>query len=366
MAAAKCISNNGTFPLDLPGKDFFLNARMVQLPSLMAIADLFDVDLYLSLFPLLAFYLVFFTLLVVHSQLESLSLSFPIRSGLILASLLFFGVPAYLYHSFYFHTNLLTACYYCAGIFAIFYYIKTPRPEWVFLAAVFLAATTLTRISMLYFVFIPITILIGLKKPDNRHFFLFLIPFVLITYGWQLFRLSLVGLDTGYHNIGGAELGSLPLLLILAVFTVSDKLYHRITRHSPLIAVIGLLILLASLAVKYPSGLTECMSYLYKILFFNLGQAGWGWGWFWALFVIVFFADLPRNKFPEEKALCYVLLMFALFRVIIYTTPMVSGDSNVFSGSRILLHIFPVAVSYLIIALGNRLKSNNWDIFTSA
>jgi hypothetical protein len=352
IAAGKAIINNGTFPIDLPGKNFFLNAKMSLLPALISGGYLFGINLYISIFPIMAFYLSFFSMYILYEILITLNLSNITRSVLIaIGLLLMISPPAYLYHTFYIHTNMITACYFSGSIIFILKYKNNINKNWLIISSVFLGAAALVRIEMIFFSFIPISVLIADKKPDNKDFTLFLSVFMAIAFGWHFYRLSLVGLSLDYHNFGFAEASCFFLLIAIWSITISEKIYRKVTCFSPQIFTGSLLVVLFFLSFYFHSNFIECIKNLYQIICFNKAQLGFGWGKFWLILMSAIIISIPI-KHNYLTSLFYIIITFILFRLIFYSTPMLSGIPHIYSGSRIILHIYPVSVIFVITLIG--------------
>jgi hypothetical protein len=357
MAAGKTIANNGFFPIDLPGKEFFLNARMAHLPALLAIGYLFGVDLFISLFPLLAVSLIILTVYMIFVWLSAFHLTVYIRLLLALAGGLAMAVtPAFVFHSFYFHTNMITACYYTVAIIAILHYRQSGIRDWLVLAALMLGAASHVRIEMIYFAFFPILLLFSKFYPREKDMAVFFMIFLTITFGWHFYRLYWVGLSLGYHNFGKLELMSFFLYLAVGGVCSFCRGYLSLFRFTERISVIALLALLGFVAFSYRDNFMESFSVLLQIIFENKSQAGWGWGSFWIFLFVCLAISFLYQQDQILKNLSFLILMYWLLRIILYSTPLLAGSSQWYSGSRILLHIFPAAVIFSLTLFGQLLS----------
>jgi hypothetical protein len=360
IGLGESIAKSGYFPS--PGMHnsdilYFVQKRLIFLAMLIAGSYLFGVSIYSTLFPLtaLSFLPVFVMLFFVASKSINPKRFIRLVLGMC-GALLIADLPAYLYQAYYVNNNLLVSVFYSIGLFSVFIYDNRREKIWVTIAALTLACTMLLRNEMCVFSLIPISLFMSIKGLDRGDYRLFLFILVSVSLPWYLFKLRYLGLGN-YLPYGNGEI--LQIFVFLGYGVSYVVVHFDATRNG--LAVVAPKVLITTLAVfligclyYLPLGSIKSINFLLHVISGSKGVHDWGV--IWLAFAIAAVIGLAFVENRESIFWIQAVVAFFLMRVILYSVFEVLSDSHVASGSRILLHILPAGVCYILLLLAHELS----------
>ena len=360
IGIGQAIGKSGYFPP--PGFqawDYFLSARMAILAVLYAISYLYHIELPYTLMPLTAIYFLLTFLALFFIATESTRLAPRLRLLLgICGVLLMATLPAYWFHAYFVNQNLLTSVYFTCSLMSLFIYRHQRRLLWLIIAAVSLSVTTLMRNEMSFFASIPLLMLLSMEGLEKKEYKIFLLIFISISFPWRVFNVYLLGLDHLVHDWGVLQIG-VYVIYLLSYFMIHFKITRdHLAPLTPAIT-IGILTtlifgLMSFSTIKPTEGMFASINSVFLIMFKSSGKYE-DWRLIW--FVILFFLVI-NALFIKEKQIHFwkdVLVIFILLRLILYSIGLFSIEAaaSMFnSGSRILMHLMPSGICYVMLSLG--------------
>lgn len=350
-------------PPGLEDWEYFLRSRMSFLATLVAGATFFNIELIRIITPLAALYFAGLLTLLFYQSSEKIDLRPRLRFFIgLVGALLMVTVPGYyLKHAYYINQNLFTAIFFTTSIAAIYIYDIRRESQWLVISAICLGATTLMRTEMNFFAVIPIVALLGIDDIKRREYALFLFSFVAVALPLQIFIAYKLGMSRHYH---GWPLGQ---VLVYLVYLTSYFIVHlrslrsRVAPRAQQLLTAALVVVMLAAAIGKMNVLGSITDLL-SIVVFSEGTVRWGVIWIAIAAVLVTGTIFNKDKDKSFDYWVHILLAFFMLRIVLYSLGLFREGSNsqFYSGSRILLHIMPVGIMYMLMVFSKALASIAW------
>jgi len=357
------IARSGRFPppgMDAESVSYFLKGVISFMPALWAGACFFNIDFCFTIFPVSAsWFLVVLVILFVRLT-DPVAVPWTARwvVGACGAALLA-SVPSYWHHGCYVSISLFTGIYFTVCIAGVFIYRANRKLVWLVIAGASLSATTLLRREMGIFAAIPVAVLMGTKGLDRKHYATFMVVFLALSVPWQCYRFRLAGF--GDAHPARALVQVLPYI----AYGFSYVLVHfkwcrqKLAVLVPDIMVATLLVFVITFMFVGKRGMLRSVVGLLNIFssptgFIEGGDAGF----IWLTMLMVGVANLFFLRSDYCNMWLRALVAFFCIRLGIYafdtffTNPAVNQYN---SGNRMLVHIMPTAVLFIVLCVGHGL-----------
>jgi hypothetical protein len=268
----------------------------------------------------------------------------------LLTALVLFTANLFLFQSFYIHVNLPVAVYLFVAVGTCWLAISEQNNAWLAIAVSSLISFSLLRTETFVFAMFILFLVISLYKFPGRARWFFTLPFIGLMFLWYvLFYLRF---------IRETNILSPARILLLLVSLVCLGLYVFILRYRKLeelvqaivvyaIAAGAVLLLAGMLLFETRITITSLVVTLQNMLV----SGGWGAIWY-AVFVGLILA-FTQPRFKNENFFVLILAIYFVSLIAlgsIRTLPYHLGRFD--SGNRMLTHILPVVVYYLVLKYG--------------
>jgi len=357
LGVGSILGKSGQIPPTGLSDDMFLGLmknRIGLLSLILAGGYIFGVKFYNFIFPLSAFYfLPTFALLFFYAS-EGLNVNKVVR--LLLGgcgTLMILSVPAYWYHAYYVHQNLLTSIFYSIAIFSVFIYRDKRDREWLIIGAITLGITPLLRNEMLAFSAIVVAMLMSTPDLERKDYAMFLFVFFCTFLPMQLLRSYYLGLGrAGVHEWGGIQLAVAFGYLISYFIVHFDITKSKIASAIPNILISALIIFIIIGLYLFHGGVITSIYDLLQII--SVSKGAHNWGVIWLAIAVIIINNISFMHRKDFNFWIQILIFFFSMRILVYS---LGFQLNQFSsGSRILLHIMPTGVFYIFFLLASLLS----------
>jgi|GEM_PF-4725002 len=264
------------------------------------------------------------------------------------------------FHTFYYLSNLTSMTYFTVGLFSLYRYLRREERYLLLYACFFLGLTGIIRKEMLVFSLIPVWYVLFVCK-GNIGFLYKIYAFIaysFCSYTWYFWGMSLAntgfvellnsGIKTSSH--GGILVSCMSFVLAGIVFLLP---WQKIKCKRGFVYILYVLVIALTIVFKLDD-FSTAFSNLVLLMFTENGM--WGFVWYLLLMASIFWGilrvlDLSCDDQTHSRMsfLPFVLGTFLIVRVVLYVY--FDGPQDVSwndSGNRILLHILPVAVYFII------------------
>jgi hypothetical protein len=320
--------------------------RQIGLPSLHTLSELIDRRYVTALGPLFGvFGLGLFAWF--GSQVTSTMASRD-RRWLLVGAVLFLGASNRLvYDVFYINTHIQMAMYILIAVVGMWLAVAESRTGWALPAGLALASILLLRPEAPIFVAV-VLVTLAASRASGRVRLAMTIPSLVVVAVWY-------GLALWNHALRGDEIsltapvfGSLVAVLgsaLLVLFGWPER-FRRVIGASDRVALAGFAVLLVGLGARDPGTVIDTAHATFR----NLTWDGF-WLLTWVAAVPLLIVALMVHRIPQPRLWTVPIVGFGL---LWWLLPLIregawrvgAGDS----GNRILAHIFPVVVAFLVLA----------------
>jgi hypothetical protein len=276
-----------------------------------------------------------------------------------LAVALCISTPVFIVHAFYVNEHMLAGINFLIVIAGIHEYTKDGQLKWLRLAGLCMGVLTLQRAEMLLFGFLPFCMLLRATQ-ERRIALSYLLPFLYIAIGWEFYK-KFSYMETPLLGRGALLYqGGLLMCYIAATCLIGNHSLKKIYRHAEYIVAAALAAILVFAIIlsgeKTFADPVNALVMLAKVLFMQPGEKFCEWGLSWYFIFSVFLLDLLFVRTPH-KGLRLLLINTFLIRILLYSFPGVfPGLSHLSSGSRLLMHFFPVFIMYAFMVVSYRFR----------
>lgn len=362
----------GTFgPDEIIPAGWLFNTRLPFLLSVLNIPYQLTTQPNFSFFPITGIFLIsgiFGLGLANLPHSRSRMLIWATSLLLILMSLAFLAPGIVSMHFFYLHSNLTTAAYFTLGAVLMAYGASIYNRRYVFLGICLLAICPLLRKEMLIISLIPVfvTFLFSREWPWKDQLTSLLL-YAFIALPFHVWGVKLSGIETLQIKVSGHSDSLMTLVAIVIIVAVFLFPYRVLKNHIHFYGAlaIGISALFCTYAL-IPDRFMQSGIDLAKIILQGIG----GWGSFtWPIIFLgcfIFFIARPsflcrlRKDFVSPcvskqtkqlafqlEILFFIIFFFFISRIILYT--IFTSPAPFGSGTRVLLHIYPVAIFFMAI-----------------
>ncbi len=265
-----------------------------------------------------------------------------------LCALALLGPYMMLMHAFYLHTNMAAGIYLFGFAACFFLAEREGEPAWLAFAFVFLAGLALTRAEGPVVALLMIAIAFGGARVDERALARATTVFLCAGFAWQLS--VWLGADVDSVMIDARYTGGLALLLLAAIpglALLRTRPLERVRASLPGLALGALVLANAAAALAAPA-LAGASA---KALLANATDPGWCG--LWIAIALLGVGALVRPRIPGERVFAVATLTYLLLILLLATLrsiPYVVSWQD--SGQRMLVHVAPIAMFWLLLAYG--------------
>lgn len=264
------------------------------------------------------------------------------------------------FHIFYIHTNLIAAVYLFAFFGAVWQTIRERETAWLVFAILALLGFSLARTETVLFSLAALIITFSVLKISYKERLLLSLPFLLVMSAWFLFLAV-------KNNGQVAILRSDRLLLVIGLMLFFGGLFifmrytwfmKFLQKNITILVMVGLVGTLLGLGFLRAGNLEDSIKSLAANLFF---QGRWGITWYLLFGLFIHTSLLPKldhESFFKLSILVY--LGFILVLGCMRTTAYHITYSD--SGNRMMLHILPVFLFYIILKYSGKLFTDSLAI----
>ncbi len=346
-------ANGGTVKNDPPMLQFLLNGRLLVIGAMHCLNRLFGAYSLYALNPTLVIWFLGLITLFLYNEISS----FPKIKKLLLICLSVFltiGYKNFYFQIFSIHSNAFAMVYYSFAIICIYKFVKSSEPAWVVLGSFMMGTATLVRVDMLVFSLIFFVILSD-QIFDNKSLLLkSWLVFYIVALPWRLFTISFTVWGDWYVSLEQILLLIITHFGLTAVTLLPQKRFSLINSNLSYLCMTAAFILILSLTIVYPHGLT--LGWDIFIKYRLLGQK-----WlFLTISILLMIISLPYvKKFDEGiiilfySVVLYILLLFILVAFYGY-------EDKDHSAGRIVDHIVPLCLFWNFLSFSqifNRTKN---------
>lgn len=276
-----------------------------------------------------------------------------------LAMVLCISTPDFYVYAFYVNEHMLAGINFLIVIAGILEYAKDGQLKWLRLAGLCMGVLTLQRAEMLLFGFLPFCLLMTTTQ-KRKIVLTYLLPFLCIAIVWEFLKkfnymyTPLLGRGALLYQ------GGLLLCYVIAAWFLGNRHLKKIFQSADKIVAAALAIILVltiflSMVTTFADPI-KAIAMLAKILF--LPSENWfcEWGLSWYFIFSVFLLDLLFFRTPYRGLRLLLINIFSA-RILLYSFPGIfPGLSHLNSGSRLLMHFFPVFILYAAMVLAYRFR----------
>lgn len=280
---------------------------------------------------------------------------------IIVAVLFMYSTYFMVFQAFYIHDNFVTGIFTLTSIISFWLAHQQQRAGWLFFGSLATIGISLARVEGPVFALIILVLSLSQDQfPYRNRLWTYLIPAIIIS-SWYTIILTVVNQDVYFLKtdrvilVIGAYLG-LALLTILSKYKwVRNLVFPRIHIFS----VFGVLIILTGLIIFRPEHIWTNISMIISNMYTN-GR----WGSFWYFILPLLFFSIPLPKFSQERFITINLFSFFILLVALggLRNPYRLGWSD--SANRMLVHIVPTLVFYLVLKYTSSWKLSKEQIHT--
>jgi hypothetical protein len=273
--------------------------------------------------------------------------------------------PFYIEMSLFLLPNLVTALFLTSGMYLLLQVfvlqsvdsLKTPsarnKQVLLILLSLMFGFSSLSQPDMRAFVLIPLFLI----ARDYYSAWIFTLVYIPIAYLWPLGRLLYVETPFVTAEIYGAAWVPLSMFALHITITILAPHLWKKLKQTLMLALgpIVFCLMLLGLALALPIDFSETLHNL-TILLFKKGR----WGNFW--YVIIPLALLAVVMDTGRRKYFFITLVAGFFsmRIIVYSIAPMPDGSWGYAANRVLLHIAPFMVFYIIAVLGKSLDATLW------
>lgn len=336
-----------------------MNGRIIFLDSILILGYLFNIDIFMSLFPLISVVTVIliYRLALIKQKIDKFYiLKVP---ALILVLLFTLSINMISFQATYLHSALLTGIFYSLGVIILFsFYDMKSNTVLNYLAFIFLAITILIRKEMLVFTMFPLIYYMIFSKYTLKEIYKYLFVFVLIGYQWAFYNvLNLEVINFKFSSPGLVLQYTICFIITLALPIIIMVIKYLLKRYNIRIAsflfLLYIFIFVVCLIVEYNETI-DTIYKLFKFTFFNYKS----WGLFW-ICLFISLISLLKSKF--KAIVIHMIIAFITLRILLYIFIDSIWDYN--SGNRVMFNLFFLGLYIIILALlqkGNFSHSQNY------
>jgi hypothetical protein len=265
----------------------------------------------------------------------------------ILAALVLFSSDFMIYQSFYIHDNLTSAAYLFTAVGVCWLAVSEENNTWLVFAVPALISFSLLRTETVIFAVFILFLMINQEIIPGQVRRWLTFPFVGIMLGWYIvFYFNFL---TDSFMLNPARI--MVLIALIASFGIYGLIvgYGRLGRwvQAKLVYVVsgGALLLLAGLLILNAGNVvTGVVITVENMLVY--GQ----WGIIWYVVMAGLILAFTQPRFKKESILVLILAIYFLFVLALgWLRTLVFHLGREDSGNRMLTHILPLAVYYLIL-----------------
>ena len=236
--------------------------------------------------------------------------------------------------------------------FTLFRYLENIIDlEWLIISSISLGISIVIRTEVIIFASIPISFLLSHSRIIKKsHYTLYTLILLLISLPWNIFLFNTIGTEhTNHYSLNVFIIQAICFILIfLSSFLIySNFIWKKLCPQLMNILFLALIaIYCLSLLIKFQSASIS----LFDFLKLTIANKYWGGFWIVVYTTMIFHIIMFSNRYKilsKLYAVNYFLFNYQGSYYIHIFKQILWG-----SGSRILLHIMPIAAFYLLIVLG--------------
>ena len=326
-----------------------VHARLIFIPGIHAVSHLFNIEVFYALYPVSSIMFIATFFWFINNNLKNMKINHLIRISMGVGGVLLLCTSIlFIAHSFFLHTNLMTSIYFSLGTIFFYKYISQKGKFWLVLSIIFFAATIQIRKEMAIFSLPPILYILQNDSELERTYVLGLYGLFMFFYNWIFLMISMHGFQLGEAR-GGFMIYLICFALMTMMFFSSLSIRWRIFIKKHLFSliistVVGVIFLFLTFSEKLIPAFISLLKFLY------IPRFG-AWGGFWFGFSIVVILYITNLSIKTEKLgfLLFSIFYFFVLRLVLYG--FFSGIKDNYwstSGNRIILHIFPTAIFFMV------------------
>jgi len=345
------LAQGGNVSNFVPELPFLINGRFLTIGAMHGLNRLFGSYNLYALYPLMTVWFLGLIGLIFYNMNKELSLKSRIFlvTGLILTLGLY---KNYAYHGVRIGSNGLAMIYFSFSIYTLYIYSKTKNYTWLYLGAFLIGTATLIRIDMLIFSLVYFSIQTKTISEDYTLIRNSWLIFLIIALPWRIFTIHLIPTQTWYIN-STQVLFLLSINLIMGIFIIMlSKLKY-------------------STEWVYKAAFAFIFAVMIYFAIFDFGKIQLGWELFvksilfsenWIVYLIgtsVAIMVTPIVAQLDKQYSIFSLTLMYYFVILFLIVGFSGYEKEDHSAVRMLVHVAPLMILSLFIAISNLLKYEN-------
>ena len=328
-----------------------LGSRPISIPVFQGIANFLGIGIFTALFPLLMVPMLCGFLRGGWLTLTSFSVNKNAVLVFLFTGAVFLASGAFVqWNAFYINSHLASSLYLLLFFIVVVLSFIKKEATWLYLSSFFMAAFCLWRLEDIGLAAVFIYLLIPAVPVSDKDKLLASLAFSVPVITWLIYLYILYAPTGMFLN---EKILLMIALMVAVIFMIilsrHYKIFGNILRFSPHLVLSAATLVLLLAVIAEPEHMAESVdSILSNSL---LGWGKWGTEWMVILPLLVLSQGLPR-PIPLDSRLLASIIFFGIFLVGISYFRYPYRLNMYDSGNRIMLHIFPICVYYVILKFG--------------
>jgi hypothetical protein len=320
----------------------------IWVPVMQSASVFLDIDYLYMLYPTLGIsFLLIFGYFCFRGMRPYFNGNFPVLLLVLLACLFMGSTGLIFFQFFYIHATFPAAIYILIAVAGFWLAYRDKNDAWLIFAVLALIGFCLARIESPLFTLIFLLLVVSRGGYPYRTRLILSLSFLLPMIAWYLIIAKSI-------KYGGAYLNPANTLEIVALLVASGllvaatgirKLERVILPHAHVIVLVGMVVGLALMfALK-----TENMTISLNAILYNIFSEGNWWGATWYILLALLFIAIWMPRLPFEELFTYGISIFLMLLLALAFIRIPYRDKWFDSANRMLTHLAPVVLLYLMI-----------------
>lgn len=333
----------------------------IMIEALQSAAAIFgDAYLYTAQ-PLFALSLIGIFIFLANEVLQEINTGNLYLHRIIVAVIFMCSTYFMVFQAFYIHDNFVVGIFTLIAIYSFWLAHQQEKTGWLYFGSLATIGLSLSRVEGPVFALIILVLSLSQDHfPYKNRLWTYLSPAIVVSV-WYSIILTVVNQDVYFLKsdrvilVIGAFLG----LAILTILSNIHWVRNLIFSHMHIFTILGVAIIFTNLIVLRPEHIWTNISMIISNMYTN-GR----WGSFWYFILPLLCFSIPLPKFPQERFITINLFSFFILLVALggLRNPYRLGWSD--SANRMLVHIVPTLVFYLVLKYTSSWKLSKKQIHT--